>query len=495
MGRRGYARTDERHVRHRRVGQPSSTTRPRSGPAGREAALLAASGRPFHVRQRTPRALRILPEVKLRIDPAAAASLLHWSFVPHPGTIYEGVHQLPPGGLLKVSISDAAVTVAERSWWSLGDTLDRAIDDRSTLTLDEAAEQLETLLADAVAVRMESDVPLGAFLSGGIDSSLISALARRAQPGGTLRTFTVSMPELGFESRAMRRPLHGISVPITKRSTLRSPMQSTSSDDCRPSGTSRSLTPRCFRPRCCVRLLAGICPCVSAATAAMSCSLDTTAMCSAGVHFSPGYSPPCCRAESDGRRHARAVTPHDRQGIARRVSRAPGIPTVPNAGDKVQKVAALLRADGRSWDTLAQIWPSSDLGPTPAGPSVPHLTGRIDEVEQLMLADTSAVLPDQMLVKVDRASMAASLEVRAPFLDHRLLEWSWRQPTQIKTAGGVGKVVLRRVAERVLPAEIVERPKMGFDPPLGAWLRNELRPWANDLLASAAVGERGVDRR
>jgi asparagine synthase (glutamine-hydrolysing) len=125
---------------------------------------------------------------------------------------------------------------------------------------------------------------------------------------------------------------------------------------------------------------------------------------------------------------------------------------------------------------------------------VPSLTGSVDEVEQLMLADTAAVLPDQMLVKVDRASMAASLEVRAPFLDHRLLEWSWRQPTEIKTTGGVGKVVLRRVAERVLPAEIVRRPKMGFDPPLGAWLRDELRSWASDRLA-VPRSVRGLDRR
>ncbi len=157
-------------------------------------------------------------------------------------------------------------------------------------------------------------------------------------------------------------------------------------------------------------------------------------------------------------------------------------------------MAAILRADGHAWDALAQIWPGSDLGPAPTRPAVPSLAGGIDEVEQLMLADTAAVLPDQMLVKVDRASMAASLEVRAPFLDHRLLEWSWRQPTEIKTTGGVGKVVLRRVAERVLPPEIVRRPKMGFDPPLGAWLRNELRPWASDLLAAPrSVSEGWID--
>jgi asparagine synthase (glutamine-hydrolysing) len=167
---------------------------------------------------------------------------------------------------------------------------------------------------------------------------------------------------------------------------------------------------------------------------------------------------------------------------------------IPNAGDKVQKIAALLRADGHAWDTLAQIWPSSKLGTAPHRPRVPELRSRLDEVEHLMLADTAGLLPDQMLVKVDRASMAASLEVRSPFLDHRLLEWSWRQPKQVKTAGGVGKLVLRRVAERVLPPEIVERPKMGFDPPIGAWLRNELRPWASDLLVRPrSVSEGWVD--
>ena len=440
------------------------------------------------------RALRLLPDVDLRIDPAAAAALLHWSFVPHPGTIYAAVHQLPPGGLLKVSISDDAVTVAERSWWSLGDTLDSAIGDRSALTLDEAAEQLETLLADAVAMRMESDVPLGAFLSGGIDSSLISALAQRAQPGGALRTFTVSMPELGFdESR------HAATV-ARHLGTDHQQVDLTLAD-------AFDLIPRL--------------PAIWDEPFADPSMLPTALLCAAarrhlsvclggdgGDELFAGYNRHVFGASIS--RRATHLPAAVRRAMASamlapsprtidRTSHAvslmlPASRRIPNAGDKVQKVAALLRADGRSWDTLAQIWPSSDLGPTPAGPSVPHLAGRIDEVEQVMLADTSAVLPDQMLVKVDRASMAASLEVRTPFLDHRLLEWSWRQPTQIKTASGVGKVVLRRVAERVLPAEIVDRPKMGFDPPLGAWLRNELRPWANDLLASPrSVSEGWID--
>jgi asparagine synthase (glutamine-hydrolysing) len=109
----------------------------------------------------------------------------------------------------------------------------------------------------------------------------------------------------------------------------------------------------------------------------------------------------------------------------------------------------------------------------------------------MMLADTASVLPDQMLVKTDRASMAASLEVRSPFLDHRLLEWAWKQPMSIKASGGTGKVVLRRLAERLVPRDIADRPKMGFDPPLGDWLRGELRPWAEELLRAPRCVEQG----
>ena len=440
------------------------------------------------------RALRVLPGVNLQINPSAATALLHWSFVPHPGTIYTGVRQLPPGGLLEVSISDSDVTVTERSWWSLGDTLDDAINDRSNLTLDDAAEQLEALLADAVAMRLESDVPLGAFLSGGIDSSLISALAQRAQPDRTLRTFTVSMPELGFDesrhaatvARHLGTDHQTVDLSLADAFDLIPQLPAIWDEPfADPSMLPTVLLSRAARQQLTVclggdggdELFAGYNRHVFGAS-----------MSRRAAHLPIGLR----RAIAAG---LLAPSPRTIDKAAHAVSRMlPAARRVPNAGDKVQKVAALLRADGRSWDTLAQIWPNSDLGPAPAGPSVPRLSGPMDEVEQLMLADTAAVLPDQMLVKLDRASMAASLEVRAPFLDHRLLEWAWRQPTSIKTAGGVGKVVLRRVAEKVLPPEIVQRPKMGFDPPLGAWLRNELRPWASDLLvAPRSVSEGWID--
>ena len=146
------------------------------------------------------RALRVLPGVDLQIDPAAATALLHWSFVPHPGTIYAGrapaAARWAAGGvdLRRRRHGDGTVVVVARRHARRCHR--RSIDPRRST---KQPEQLETLLADAVAMRMESDVPLGAFLSGGIDSSLISALAQRAQPERTLRTFTVSMPELGFD--------------------------------------------------------------------------------------------------------------------------------------------------------------------------------------------------------------------------------------------------------------------------------------------------------
>ena len=109
----------------------------------------------------------------------------------------------------------------------------------------------------------------------------------------------------------------------------------------------------------------------------------------------------------------------------------------------------------------------------------------------MMFVDTASVLPDQMLVKVDRASMAASLEVRSPFLDHRVLEWAWRQPMHVKTSGSTGKLVLRELGRRLLPADTARRSKMGFDPPLGEWLRGPLRGWADDVLANPGAAREG----
>ena len=169
---------------------------------------------------------------------------------------------------------------------------------------------------------------------------------------------------------------------------------------------------------------------------------------------------------------------------------SPVLPTawrLPALGDKVHKGAALLRGDGRdTWDQLATVWPvecGRSLPPPPADD--------LSSVETMMWLDTAVVLPDDMLVKIDRASMAASLEVRLPFLGPDVLAWSWRQPMAFKTSRGVGKVVVRRLVERLLPSDVHDLPKRGFDPPLASWLRGPLRGWAADLLAAPRSVDNG----
>ena len=431
------------------------------------------------------RALRTLPAANLSIDPAAATALLRWSYIPHPHTIYKGVRQLPPGAMLQVDLTTAMPAVSVHTWWSLAGTLDNALAKRAPIGLDDAAAQLEPLLADAVAIRQQSDVPLGAFLSGGVDSSLVAAFAQRASTGGrNLCTFTVRMPDLGFDE----------SIPAFEAARhLGTDHETVDLSLAEALAHIPKLATVWDEPYADPSMLPSALLCQAARRHLMVCLGGD-----GGDELFAGYNRHAIGAQISGRaahfspptQHAIGrmllyPSPSRVDSFGRVLSRVlPASRRLPNLGDKVQKAGLLLSGSGSAWEKLAEVWPETDLGVIPLNPAVPSLSTTLDPVEQMMLADTAAVLPDQMLVKIDRASMAASLEVRVPFLDHRILEWSWQQPLSVKTAGGVGKLVLRRVAERMLPKEITSRPKMGFDPPLGGWLRDELKPWAGDLLAA-----------
>jgi asparagine synthase (glutamine-hydrolysing) len=433
------------------------------------------------------RALRVLPGVDLEIDPAAATALLRWSFIPHPHTIYSGVQQLGPGALLEVELGPERPQVTQRRWWSLAEAIDEAIDARTDTTLGAAVDELEPLLADAVGSRLDSDVPLGVFLSGGIDSSVVAAFAQQADPARAVRTFTVSMPDIGFDESvhastvARHLGTDHLTVELSVAEALAQiPGLPQIWDEpfADPSMLPSALLCRAAREHLTV-CLGG----------------DGGDELFAGYNrhvFGAAIDRRLMRLPTSVRRGLGAAALLPPPGLVDRVGGLlPQRWQLPNLGDKVQKAGALMTSDGSTWETLAGVWPAGDLRVAAHPASIPAVTGELDGVERMMLADTAAVLPDQMLVKVDRASMASSLEVRVPLLDHRLLEWAWRQPTSVKTDGRTGKLVLRRLADRMLPPEIVDRPKMGFDPPLGRWLRNELRPWTQDLLASPRCVEEG----
>lgn len=433
------------------------------------------------------RGLRVLPGVNLRVDPAAATALLHWSFVPHPFSIYEGVHQLAPGHLLEARLVGGRVQVDEREWWSLADVARRGITDRGHASVGQAAEEARELLSDAVALRMESDVPLGSFLSGGMDSSLVAAFAQQALGATRLRTFTVSMPDLGLDEAPHARAVAAHldtdhqTVKLSRREALdQIPRLASIWDEpfADPSMLPTALLCRTAREHLTV-CLAG----------------------DGGDEVFAGYNRHIFGASLQ-RRFGRLPSPL-RHGLGR-LSRWPSPSTVdaaarllpararvPQLGDKVQKAGSMLLDDDSAWEVLAGVWPKAALGVAPHAPAVPRVRGLDDPVERMLLADTAAVLPDQMLVKVDRASMAASLEVRSPYVDHRLVEWAWRQPLSVKASGGRGKLVLRELGKGLLPPEINQRPKFGFDPPLAGWLRDKLRPWASDLMAHPRCVEEG----
>ncbi len=351
----------------------------------------------------------------------------------------------PPGGLLEVSISDSDVAVTERSWWSLGDTLDAAIDDRSTLTLDEAAQQLETLLADAVAMRLESDVPLGSFLSGGIDSSLISALAQRAQPDRTLRTFTVSMPELGFDesqhAATVARHLgtdHQDGRPLARRCVRTHPATAghLGRAVCRPVDASdRTALPG--RPPAAHRV-----PRRGRGGRAVR-RLQPTRL--RRVDLPPGDAPP-----ASGERIAAgllAPSPCTIDKASHVVSRVlPAGRRIPNAGTRFRRSAHVSSAEvGRG--TRSPDLAASDLG-TDARLAVGAAPVRSGRRGRTVDARRHWRLPDQCSLKAGPREHGGVARSRGAVLDHRLLEWA-RAPTSIKTSGGSARSCSGAWAERV----------------------------------------------
>ena len=437
------------------------------------------------------RALRRIPDMCTEIDDASVAAFLRWSFVPHPQTIWRGVRQLAPGTLVEFRSSNGRLEARTETWWSLADAEERGRAGRAAPVAADAADRLEDLLGDAVRLRLIADVPLGAFLSGGVDSSLVAALAQR-HSGTPLRTFTVRMPDIGFDESVQARAVAAHlateheTVDLSERDALAVIPELAQIYD-EPFGDPSML------------------PMVVLSRQART-NLTVSLSGDGGDEVFAGYNRHVHGAAA-WRRSRRLPTPLRRslgwallrpspRFVDRAAGRLPSRWRKPNAGDKVQKLGRLLRDDGATaWESLVTTWPADDfplaggrlhpgLGFPPAPAAGPELGPPLGPVESMLWLDTVMVLPDEMLTKVDRASMSTGLEVRVPFLDHRVVEWAWALPLSAKVQGGHGKQIVREVLHRHVPAALVDRPKMGFDPPLGAWLRGPLRPWAEELLGA-----------
>jgi asparagine synthase (glutamine-hydrolysing) len=436
------------------------------------------------------KALAAVPGFHPEIDRQALGQLIQFSEIPAPDTIYRGVKKLAPGSLMRVS--GAGSRHEQVRFWDPA-TVANHTQVRPPRG-DAMVDELEELLTSAVKARMESDVPLGAFLSGGIDSSTVVALMQKSstQP---VKTFTIGFSEDGYDESAYARSvaqyLHTDHTEL-KLSALDAlaviPKLPTIYDE--PFADSSQI------PTYLVSVLAR-----EHVTVALSGD--------GGDELFGGYDRYRVYARLQklkGRvpgsilRSAGTVIDSlsseswDKIGKSSLAHFAPSAVRV-RTGERVHKLAKLLKS--RSNEGLYSQLLSVNSSPESLVIGyVSRVKEQLDDTdrasfEEAMLLDTYSYLPDDILVKVDRASMANSLEVRVPLLDPGIFSFAWGLHSDDRVRDGVGKWPLRQLLKRYVPTEMFERPKMGFGVPINLWLRNELREWATQLLDDQLIREQG----
>lgn len=438
------------------------------------------------------KAIRAHPEFRPEVDRDVVALFLRQGYVPAPYSIYRGIRKLPPGASLSLAAGSREPRIA--CYWSARTVAEAGAADPLDLSDEEATSALETLLRDAVAKQMVADVPLGAFLSGGIDSSTVVALMQ-AQSPRPVRTFTIGFFEDGYneaaDAQAVARHLgtdHTELYVTPKEAQAVIPRLPEMYDE--PFADSSQI------PTFLIAQLAR-----RHVTVALSGD--------GGDELFGGYNRYVWATEP-WRWLARVPRP-SRLAMARVLTSVspttwsrlfdlgaavvPGRYRYANVGDKLHKLAGLLRAPHPASVHLALVsqWrrPEGVVIGAVEPPTVLTDPGRWarlpDFARHMMYLDLVTYLPDDILVKVDRAAMSVSLETRVPFLDRRVIEFAWRLPLHQKIRHREGKWLLRRVLHRYVPPQLIERPKMGFAIPLDAWLRGPLRDWAESLLDERRV--------
>jgi asparagine synthase (glutamine-hydrolysing) len=442
------------------------------------------------------KALRACPAWSGSVDRGALTLFVRHGYVPGPLSIHPEARKLRPGHLLRVDL--AGGRVEERCWWHSRDLARRGAASRFTGGDADAIEAVDAALLESVRLRMVADVPLGAFLSGGIDSSAVVA-AMQAQSSKPVRTFTIGFGPKEFDeaphARAIARHLgtDHTEVYVSGEDALATvPRLAEIWDE--PFADSSQI------PTLLVSAIAR-----RSVTVSLSGDGGDELF---GGYYRYAWAQAIARRSQRLPRGARAAiaallraTP---RGLANRTGRAlsavlPSRLSVDRAGDRAHRLAELLGHDD-AWSIyldLVAVSPRPEtlvIGasrPVTALTDPDELAHELDIETRMMQADIASYLVDDILVKVDRASMAVSLEAREPLLDSRLAELAFALPLSMKIRDGERKWVLRRVLERRVPRALFERPKMGFGVPLADWLRGPLRPWAEALLAPDRLAREG----
>jgi asparagine synthase (glutamine-hydrolysing) len=442
------------------------------------------------------KALRAHPRWHGEVNREALSLLLRHNCIPAPHSIYRDVRKLRPGSWLTV---DAQGRESEGVYWDLTTVAGQARRGAEAIDDADAVDRLEQLLTQSIKGQIVADVPLGAFLSGGVDSSTIVALMAK-HSARKVRTFSI-----GFDVEGFDEALHARAV-ARHLNTDHTELYVTAAD-------ALNVIPRL--------------PLLYDEPFADSSQIPTFLVCEmarrhvtvalsgdGGDELFGGYTRYKLAQDVWGRLSALPLSL--RRGLSKAILAVPpdtwyaaaSLPMsllpkhkrVSNVGDKLHKFAAnVLPAtdSGAMYRALVSHW--SDPSSVVLGATEPssllqdeRVQGMFaNAVERMCLTDQLTYLPDDILVKVDRAAMGVSLETRVPMLDHRVVEFSWRLPMHQKIRGGVSKWLLRQVLFRHVPMALIERPKQGFGVPLEHWLRGPLREWAEDLLSEQRLRSEG----
>jgi len=438
------------------------------------------------------KSLKAHPSFSSAIDRGALCLMLRHNAIPAPYSIYEGIQKLEPGCLLTVSLARQEADVV--SYWSLAEAARSGVDNAYSGSAQDAVNELEMLARDAVRQQMVADVPLGAFLSGGIDSSTIVALMQ-AQSNRPVKTFTIGFNEAGYNEAVHARAVAAY-LGTEHTELYIEPRQAMEVIPRLPNLYCEPFSDSSQIPTFLVSQLAR-------AHVTVSLSGD------AGDELFAGYNRYQITSKLWGRLTripaplrsflASGITSISPDSWDRLSWLVPGASKHATFGDKMHKGAGVLSCRTVDELYLGLVSHQSDPASWVLGGREPptHLTGLrpslngLGPVERMMALDSITYLPDDILVKVDRAAMGVSLETRVPFLDHRIVEFAWRLPLDYKLREGKTKWPLRQVLNKYVPQELIDRPKMGFGIPLHDWLRGPLKDWAESLLDATRLQREG----
>lgn len=421
------------------------------------------------------KALKAHPSFNAEISRDALCLLLRHNYIPAPHTIYQGIHKLQPGHYLSVELSGNERKETLHQYWSYEKVVQEGLANPFSGSPDQAVKHLESLIAQSINGQLISDVPLGAFLSGGIDSSLIVSIMQ------SLSSTPVKTFSIGFDDKKYDEAIFASEV-ASHLGTEHTEMYVSDKDIldvipllpevyCEPFADSSQL------PTYLVSKMAR-----QHVTVALSGD--------AGDELFGGYTP--YRFTPKYWNYARNIPLPIRKLASRYIDMLPVNP-------KVKKLIECMAAQNPQlfYRNIISHWLNSEevvKGSNEPSTAFNHSTSFPDNggyVDWMMSVDAQVYMADDILVKVDRAAMYNSLETRVPLLDHRVIEFAWQLPTTLKIRDGVGKWPLREILYKRVPKSMIERPKKGFSVPLASWLRGPLRDWAEHLISYHRLEDEG----